>query len=262
MRKRKLENDEQRLAAQTRRFRLKFLEIADQRLRLPSLNRENVGGSYTLGNNTAETALPGWASRIRTPVWRFKKNLKLHENSLPPGELISPRGVRRASGIGPRATIRPTQVRILSTQAASAVSVRHVRLEKIEATFPLLSEISARLCNPNFWMLGDSSDVLNARLCSPNSNFQVANPETGSDSAETGSIARFSKKETRNKPRGAFRPAGGATPAGSYIRRVAGTPHYDGVIASGTEPAVIAICGIAPVDVRLVDPQQPSWRRV
>jgi hypothetical protein len=52
------------------------------------------------------------------------------------------------------------------------------------------------------------------------------------------------------------------TPAGSYIRRVAGTPHYDGVITSGTEPAVIAICGIAPVDVKLVDSRQPGWRRV
>src|SRR5580658_5494470 len=27
------------------------------------------------------------------------------------------------------------------------------------------------------------------------------------------------------------------TPAGGYIRRVAGTPHYDGVIASGKDPA-------------------------
>jgi hypothetical protein len=52
------------------------------------------------------------------------------------------------------------------------------------------------------------------------------------------------------------------TPVGSYIRRVAGTPHHDGVIASGTEPAVIAISGIAPVNVKLVYPQQPGWRRV
>ena len=50
------------------------------------------------------------------------------------------------------------------------------------------------------------------------------------------------------------------TPVGSYIRRVAGTPHYDGVIASGTEPAMIAISGIAPVNAKLVDPQQPGWR--
>lgn len=50
--------------------------------------------------------------------------------------------------------------------------------------------------------------------------------------------------------------------AGSYVRRVAGTPHYDGVVRDGTEPAVIAICGIAPVDYVLVDPSQPGWRRV
>jgi uncharacterized protein GlcG (DUF336 family) len=29
---------------------------------------------------------------------------------------------------------------------------------------------------------------------------------------------------------------------GSFILRVAGTPHYDGVIAGGSEPAVIAMC--------------------
>lgn len=50
--------------------------------------------------------------------------------------------------------------------------------------------------------------------------------------------------------------------AGSYVRRVAGTPHYDGVVRDGTEPAVIAICGIAPVNYALVDPSQPGWRRV
>lgn len=50
--------------------------------------------------------------------------------------------------------------------------------------------------------------------------------------------------------------------AGSYVRRVAGTPHYDGVVRDVTEPAVIAICGIAPVNYALVDPSQPGWRRV
>lgn len=53
-----------------------------------------------------------------------------------------------------------------------------------------------------------------------------------------------------------------STSPGSFVRRVAGTPHYDGVIASGAEPAVIAICGMAPIDVKLVDPRQPGWRRV
>ena len=51
-------------------------------------------------------------------------------------------------------------------------------------------------------------------------------------------------------------------PAGSFVRRVAGTPHYDGVVRDGKEPAVIAICGIAPVNYALVDPSQPGWRRV
>lgn len=51
-------------------------------------------------------------------------------------------------------------------------------------------------------------------------------------------------------------------PAGSFVRRVAGTPHYDGVVRAGAEPAVIAICGIGPVNYALVDPSQPGWRRV
>jgi hypothetical protein len=51
-------------------------------------------------------------------------------------------------------------------------------------------------------------------------------------------------------------------PAGSFVRRVAHTPHYDGVIASGKEPAVIAICGMAPVDMRYIEPAKPGWRRV
>src|SRR5690242_8906804 len=32
--------------------------------------------------------------------------------------------------------------------------------------------------------------------------------------------------------------------AGSFVHRVAGTPHYDGVIRGHPEPAIIAICGI------------------
>ena len=32
-------------------------------------------------------------------------------------------------------------------------------------------------------------------------------------------------------------------PAGSFVRRVAGTPHYDGVIRGHPDPAIIAICG-------------------
>lgn len=51
-------------------------------------------------------------------------------------------------------------------------------------------------------------------------------------------------------------------PAGSFVRRVAGTPHYDGVIRSHNEPAIIAICGIGPVNYKLVDPSKPGWRAV
>jgi hypothetical protein len=53
-----------------------------------------------------------------------------------------------------------------------------------------------------------------------------------------------------------------STLPGSFVRRVAMTPHYDGVIAGATEPAVIAISGIAPVRVKLVEPGMPGWRRV
>ncbi|MHB8883563.1 MAG: cupin domain-containing protein [Methylovirgula sp.] len=51
-------------------------------------------------------------------------------------------------------------------------------------------------------------------------------------------------------------------PTGGFVRRVAHTPHYDGVKEDGNEPAVIAIFGIAPVDFKLVDPNKPSWRRI
>jgi hypothetical protein len=50
--------------------------------------------------------------------------------------------------------------------------------------------------------------------------------------------------------------------AGSFVRRVAGTPHYDGVIKGHPEPAVIAICGIGPVNFAVVDAAKPGVRRV
>jgi hypothetical protein len=50
--------------------------------------------------------------------------------------------------------------------------------------------------------------------------------------------------------------------AGSFVRRVAGTPHYDGVIRGHPEPAVIAICGMGPVNYALVDPSKPGVRQV
>ncbi len=51
-------------------------------------------------------------------------------------------------------------------------------------------------------------------------------------------------------------------PAGTFIRRVAHTPHYDGVIAGAKEPAVIAICGMGPVDVTWLEAGKPGWRKV
>jgi hypothetical protein len=48
--------------------------------------------------------------------------------------------------------------------------------------------------------------------------------------------------------------------AGGFVRRVAHTPHYDGVRKSATEPVVIGIFGLAPVDLQLVDPSKPAWR--
>jgi hypothetical protein len=51
-------------------------------------------------------------------------------------------------------------------------------------------------------------------------------------------------------------------PTGSFVRRIARTPHYDGVIAEAKEPAVVAIFGIAPVLPELVDSGSPAWRRV
>lgn len=49
-------------------------------------------------------------------------------------------------------------------------------------------------------------------------------------------------------------------PAGGFVRRVAHTPHYDGVKTGGNEPVVIGIFGAAPVELRLVDPSKPAWR--
>ncbi len=51
-------------------------------------------------------------------------------------------------------------------------------------------------------------------------------------------------------------------PAGSFVRRVATTPHYDGVKADGKEPAVIAICGIGPITFHNSAPGTAGWRKV
>jgi hypothetical protein len=49
---------------------------------------------------------------------------------------------------------------------------------------------------------------------------------------------------------------------GGYVKRTARTPHYDGVVPGQSDPAVIAIFGLGPVDLQLVDPTKPSWRQV
>jgi hypothetical protein len=51
-------------------------------------------------------------------------------------------------------------------------------------------------------------------------------------------------------------------PAGGFVRRVAHTPHYDGVKKDAKEPAVIGIFGMAPVHFELVDPSKTGWRRL
>jgi hypothetical protein len=51
-------------------------------------------------------------------------------------------------------------------------------------------------------------------------------------------------------------------PAGTFVRRVATTPHYDGVKADGKEPAVIAICGIGPITFHNSEPGTPGWRKI
>jgi hypothetical protein len=51
-------------------------------------------------------------------------------------------------------------------------------------------------------------------------------------------------------------------PAGGFVLRVAHTPHYDGVKSDAKEPAVIALFGMAPVDLKLVDPSKPARRRI
>jgi len=51
-------------------------------------------------------------------------------------------------------------------------------------------------------------------------------------------------------------------PAGSFIRRVAHTPHYDGVKKDGKEPAIIAICGIGPITRHAVGDGGPGVRKL
>lgn len=60
-----------------------------------------------------------------------------------------------------------------------------------------------------------------------------------------------------------FNPAATVpVPAGSFVRRIAKTVHYDGVIRGGTEPAVIVITGIGPTKAHRIEPDKPGWRHV
>jgi hypothetical protein len=47
--------------------------------------------------------------------------------------------------------------------------------------------------------------------------------------------------------------------AGSFVRRVARTPHFDGCKKTDKEPVVIAICGVGPIKFHKVDESQSSW---
>jgi hypothetical protein len=51
-------------------------------------------------------------------------------------------------------------------------------------------------------------------------------------------------------------------PAGGFVLRHAHTPHYDGVPRNEKEPAVIALFGIGPVGLELVEPTKPPWRQI
>lgn len=51
-------------------------------------------------------------------------------------------------------------------------------------------------------------------------------------------------------------------PAGGFVRRVAHTPHYDGVRKGGKEPAVIGIFGQGPIEFKLSDPTKPPVRKL
>ena len=53
-----------------------------------------------------------------------------------------------------------------------------------------------------------------------------------------------------------------SVPAGGFVRRVAHTPHYDGVKKGGKEPAVIGIFGQAPIEFKLTDPTKSPVRKV
>ncbi|MDB5655690.1 MAG: uncharacterized protein JWQ94_3303 [Tardiphaga sp.] len=53
-----------------------------------------------------------------------------------------------------------------------------------------------------------------------------------------------------------------AAPAGAFVHRMANTVHYDGVIRTAHEPAIVAISGIGPAGYRPVDPGKPGFREI
>jgi hypothetical protein len=61
-------------------------------------------------------------------------------------------------------------------------------------------------------------------------------------------------------PRSSRQPGITTAVYGGFVRRIAHTPHFDGVKRGATEPAVIGIFDLAPVDLKLVGPIEPAWR--
>ena len=50
-------------------------------------------------------------------------------------------------------------------------------------------------------------------------------------------------------------------PAGSFVRRVANTPHYDGVPTGVAAPAEVAVFGMGPVMYKASDPNMTGYAR-
>lgn len=50
--------------------------------------------------------------------------------------------------------------------------------------------------------------------------------------------------------------------AGGFVKRAARTFHYDGVPAGVSQPVIVAVFGMGPVDIELADPKLPPWRHV
>jgi hypothetical protein len=51
-------------------------------------------------------------------------------------------------------------------------------------------------------------------------------------------------------------------PAGGFVLRHAHTPHHDGVPRDAKQSAIIALFGMGPVGLQLVDSNEPAWRRI